>query len=285
MRLCLGLLAGVFCAAPVAAQPVEKIADGFRFTEGPAWSRDGFLVFSDIPANRLLKFVPGAGVTVYREASGGTNGNTYDREGRLYSCQGHERRVVRMAKDGAATVLAERFEGKRLNSPNDLVVRRDGHVYFTDPAFGRRFERDLDFHGVYHIAPDGRIEAIARPATRPNGIALSPDGRILYVADSDARLIRAYDLDAAGSAANERIVVSAIEGVPDGLRADEQGNLYLAAKQIYVFTPAGRPLRSIEIPQTPANLAFGGSDLATLYVTARSALYRVHVGIKGSLQY
>ena len=266
MRLCLGLLASVFCAAPVAAQPVEKIADGFRFTEGPAWSRDGFLVFSDIPANRLLKFVPGAGVTVYREASG-------------------ERRVVRMAKDGAATVLAERFEGKRLNSPNDLVVRRDGHVYFTDPAFGRRFERDLDFHGVYHIAPDGRIEAIARPATRPNGIALSPDGRILYVADSDARLIRAYDLDAAGSAANERIVVSAIEGVPDGLRADEQGNLYLAAKQIYVFTPAGRPLRSIEIPQTPANLAFGGSDPATLYVTARSALYRVHVGIKGSLQY
>ena len=288
-RLWQSVIASLICLLlPVsaAAQPVEKIAGGFGFTEGPVWSRDGFLIFSDIPANRLHRFTPGAGISVLAEATGGTNGNAYDAEGRLYSCQSSARRVVRRERDGTITVLAERFEGRRLNAPNDLVVRRDGHLYFTDPAFGRSSNRrELDFFGVYHLAPDGRLEAVARRETRPNGIALSPDGRVLYVADSDAKSIRAYDLDAAGRASGERTVVTNIEGVPDGLRTDAAGMLWLAARQVVAFSPDGRKIAEIAVPETPANLAFGEADLRTLFVTARTGLYRLRVTAPGALSY
>jgi gluconolactonase len=291
MRVLAALLGVVLCSAPALAQslataPVEKIAGGFRFTEGPAWSREGFLVFSDIQGDRLHRFTPGVGVSVIADNVGHPNGNTFDADGRLYTCQGLNRRVVRTTRDGRMEVLADRFEGKRFNAPNDIVVRRDGQVYFTDPSFGRRTQqRELDFHGVYHLAADGRLEAVARWTTRPNGVALSPDGRVLYVADSDARLVRAYDLDAAGRAGNERVVVEGITGVPDGLRIDVQGNLYVAAREVYAFAPTGRLLGVLALPETPANLAFGGSDLNTLFVTARTGLYRVSLGVRGALQY
>ncbi len=158
-----------------------------HFAEGPVWSYDGFLLFSDTVVDKLLKVTPGSGDEVFAERAGGAIGNAYDTEGRLYTCEFRERRVTRTLKNGKIEVLAARFEGKRFNAPNDIVVRRDGHVYFTDPAFGAQQDtREIDFYGVYHITPKGELEVIAKWKTRPNGIALSPNGRTLYVSDSDA---------------------------------------------------------------------------------------------------
>src|SRR2546430_1845573 len=193
------------------------------------WSRDGFLIFSDYSKDRLYKIVPGKTPEVYREDSHGANGNAMDRQGRLYSCEYKSRRVTRTGRSGKIEVLADKFEGKRFNAPNDIVVRRDGHVYFTDPLFTPLDQRDIDFYGVYHVTPTGEIEAIARLQTRPNGIALSPDGKILYVANTDEKNIRAYDVDDRGRASHERIAVADLPGGPDGMRVDVKGNLYIAA--------------------------------------------------------
>jgi gluconolactonase len=268
---------------------VEKIATGLQFTEGPAWSglssKDGFLLFSDCVDNKLHKFVPGAGVSDYAQIPGGPSGNTFDQQGRLYTCEFHSRRVTRTSKKGVE-VLASKFEGKRLNAPNDIVVRRDGHIFFTDPAFGDQQDtRELDFFGVFHITPKGDLEALAKWKTRPNGIALSPNGRVLYVSDSDARQIRAYDLDHTGAASHERVFAGQIPGVPDGLRTDEKGNVYVAAKFIYAYSEDGKPIGHIELGETPSNLTFGDPDLESLYVTARSLVYRIRLGVKGALQY
>ncbi|MCS6951410.1 MAG: SMP-30/gluconolactonase/LRE family protein [Bryobacterales bacterium] len=280
------LVATVVAAQDFSDIKIEKVATGYAFTEGPVWSRDGYLLFSDIPNNRILQYTPGKGVVVFRENSNGANGNTFDARGRLYSCESRTRRVIRTDKKGNVEVLAERWEGKRLNAPNDIVVRRDGHIYFTDPAFGQQAEtRELDFYGVYHISPKGEMELVAKPAGRPNGIALSPDGRILYVANSDERNVRAYDLDRNGKASNERIVVSGIDGVPDGIRVDEKGNLYVTAKALSVYSPEGKLLATIELPETPANCAFGDPDFMTLYVTARTSLYRIRLNVRGAVQY
>jgi gluconolactonase len=223
---------------------------------------------------------------VFRDHSNGANGNTFDAKGRLYTCESRTRRVIRTDRKGNVEVLAERWEGKRLNAPNDIVVRRDGHIYFTDPAFGAQAEtRELDFYGVYHISPKGEMELIAKPAGRPNGIALSPDGRILYVANSDERNVRAYDLDRNGKASNERVIVSGIDGVPDGIRVDENGNIYVTAKGLAVYSPDGKLLATIELPETPANCAFGDPDFMTLYVTARTSLYRIRLNVRGAVQY
>ena len=264
---------------------VEKVVAGLTFTEGPAWSKDGFLYFSDIPANRILQFVPGKGLVEFRKNSNGANGNALDALGRLYTCEGHARRVTRTDRKGKIEVLAERYQGKRLNSPNDIAVRKDGNLYFTDPAFGSSDDkRELDFYGVFRVTPKGVLELVAKPKGRPNGIALSPNGRILYVSNSDERNIRAYDLDHNGEASNERVFVSGIEGVPGGLRTDEKGNLYLAAKKIFVYYPDGKPSGEILLAETPSNLAFGDADLQSLYVTARGSVYRIRLEVKGSGQ-
>lgn len=278
-------------AAALAAQDfsnlrIERVAVGHKFTEGPVWSREGYLLFSDIPQDLIVQWTPGKGTSNFRTQSNGANGNTFDTQGRLYSCESRTRRVVRTDRKGRLEVLAERYQGKRLNAPNDIVVRRDGHVYFTDPAFGAQADqRELDFYGVYHITPKGELELIARPAGRPNGIALSPDGKILYVANSDERNVRAYDLDRQGRASNERVVVSGIDGVPDGMKVDEKGNLYIAARQIAVYTPEGKLLGEIQIPETPSNCAFGDPDFGALYVTARTSVYRIRLNVKGAVQY
>jgi sugar lactone lactonase YvrE len=265
---------------------MERVATGFQFTEGPAWSREGFLLFSDIPNNNVIKYVPGQKTTVFRENSNGANGNVFDAQGRLYSCESRTRRVVRMDKKGGMQVLAEKWEGKRLNAPNDIVVRKDGHAYFTDPAFGNQADtRDLDFYGVYHITPKGELSLIAKPAGRPNGIAFSPNGRVLYVANSDEHNVRAYDVDRNGDAANERVVISGIEGVPDGIRVDEKGNVYVAATGIAIYDPHGKLIETIGMAETPANCTFGDSDFNTLYITARTSLYRIRRNVKGALQY
>lgn len=266
---------------------VETIVKDAHYAEGPVWSLDGFLLFSDTVTDRIEKWAPGKGVSEYASRPGGASGNAYDQDGRLYTCEFRERRVTRTAKNGKTEVLASRFEGKRLNAPSDIVVRRDGNVYFTDPAFGNQQDaRELDFYGVYRIKTNGELEAVARWKTRPNGITVSPNGRLLYVADSDARLIRMYDLAGSGAASNERVFADKIEGVPGGLRTDAKGNVFVAAKGLRVYSPRGEVLRDIQLAQTPSNLAFGDKDFSTLYVTARSAVYRLSGGgMKGAPQY
>jgi gluconolactonase len=281
----------VFYAAAVSAQDftdlrVERMVHGVTFAEGPVWSRDGFLIFSDIPNNKILQYKPGDAPGTFRANSNGANGNTFDVQGRLYTCESHARRVTRTDKKGKIEVLAERFQGKRLNAPNDIVVRRDGQIYFTDPAFGNQQDmRELDFYGVYHLSHRGDLEVLAKPKGRPNGIAISPNGKILYVTNSDERNVRAYDLAGNGTASNERVLVSNIEGVPDGIRVDEKGNLYVAASKLEVYTPEGKPLGSITLLETPSNCAFGDGDFGSLFITARASLYRVRLNVKGSVQY
>lgn len=272
---------------PLSAQDfsqlqVEEVATGFKGGEGSVWSREGFLLFSDYSEDRIYKYIPGKAPEVYREGSNGANGNTMDRQGRLYSCEYKARRVTRTDRKGRIEVLVDRFEGKRFNAPNDIVVRRDGHVYFTDPLYAPLDVRDLDFYGVYHVTPKGRIEAIARMQTRPNGVTLSPDGKILYVGNE--RKILAYDLNRNGQASNERVIIADLQGGPDGIRTDAKGNLYLTSGGIAVYSPAGQLLGRITLPDGARNLAFGDKDLRTLYIIGNS-LYRVRVPIPGSIQY
>jgi gluconolactonase len=263
---------------------VEPVANGFPGGEGPVWSRQGFLIFSDYSRDRLYKIVPGTAPEVYREDSHGANGNTMDRQGRLYSCEYKSRRVTRTGPEGRIEVLAEKFEGKRFNAPNDIVVRRDGHVFFTDPLFTPLAERDMDFYGVFHVTPKGEIEAIARMKTRPNGIALSPDGKILYVAMTDDRKILAYDLDPNGRTSNQRTVIADLPGGPDGMRTDAKGNLFIAASGVQVYSPDGKLLGKISPPVNPRNLAFGDRDLRTLYMVGNS-IFKVRLETPGSVQY
>jgi len=283
------VLVFMFAVLTVAAQDfahlqVEEVATGFPGGEGPVWSRAGFLLFSDYDKDRIYKYVPGKAPEVFREDSHGANGNTMDRQGRLYTCEYRSRRVTRTDRAGKIEVLAERFDGKRFNAPNDIVVRRDGHIYFSDPLFTPLDHRDLDFYGVYHMTPKGKLEAIARLQTRPNGVTLSPDGRILYVANSDEKNIRGYDLDRRGNASHERIVVPSLPAGPDGIRTDVKGNLYIAARGVLVYSPQGKLLGKIEPAVSPRNLAFGGDDLRTLYMIG-NALFRVRLDIAGSVQY
>jgi gluconolactonase len=273
---------------PVASSfaGIERLATDFGFVEGPVWSKDGFLIFSDIYNSRIMKLAVPDNPAIYRNYTNSANGNTLDAEGRLYSCERDGRRVTRMEKDGRLTVVASEWQGKRLNSPNDIAVRRDGHIYFSDPASKAVLElQEIGFNGVYHVTPQGAISLITSKMKRPNGVAISPGGRTLYVADSEERKILAYDLDANGNASRERVFVSGIEGTPDGFRVAENGNLYIACKGIAVYTPLGKLIRMIEFPETPANCAFGDKDLLTLYVTARTSVYRMRIPDRGSLQY
>jgi gluconolactonase len=263
---------------------VEPVAEGFPGGEGPVWSRQGFLIFSDYSRDRLYKCVPGKPPEVYREDSHGANGNTMDRQGRLYSCEYKARRVTRTDRQGRIEVLVDKFEGKRFNAPNDIVVRRDGHVYFSDPLFTPLDQRDLDFYGVFHVTPKGQIEAIARMKTRPNGVTLSPDGKTLYVANTDERNIRAYTLDRNGKASGERIAIPDLPAGPDGIRTDVKGNLYITARGVVVYSPEGKLLGKIAPPVNPRNLTFGDRDLRTLYMVGNS-IFRARLDVAGSVQY
>ena len=283
--------AALFIAAVASGQTpqqytVEVVANGMRFADGPVWSLDDFLLFSDTVTDKQHRFTPGKGVSDSGSHPGGTAGNAYDDKGNLYTCEFRERRVTRTAKNGKAEVIAARFEGKRLNAPNDVVVRRDGNVYFTDPAFGNQEDtRELDFYGVFRVTTRGQVDAVARWKTRPNGLALSPNGRTLYVSDSDGQSIHAFDLDRTGVASNDRVAVSKIPGVPAGLRTDEMGNIYVAAKDVFIYSPQGELLRTLQVGETPSNLAFGDPDFSALYVTARTSVYRIKLGVKGAVPY
>jgi gluconolactonase len=280
------LLANAALAQNFSNILVETVARDLHYAEGPVWSLDGFLLFSDTTTDQLKKWTPGKGLADFASRAGGAAGNAYDDQGRLYTCEFRDRRVTRTSKNGKIDVIAAKFEGKRLNAPSDIVVRRDGNVYFTDPAFGNQQDsRELDFYGIFRIRPGGEMEAISRWKTRPNGIALSPTGRLLYVSDSDARLVRVYDLASNGAASNERVFVAKVDGVPGGIRTDEKGNVYIAAKHLFAYSSRGDLLKEIQFAQTPSNLAWGDPDFSGLFITARTAIYRIRLGVKGALPY
>ncbi|MEP7361885.1 MAG: SMP-30/gluconolactonase/LRE family protein [Acidobacteriota bacterium] len=276
---------GCLWAEDYSVLKVEPVESGFPGAEGPVWSRQGYLLFSDFETNTIHRYEPGKKVGVFRSNSNGANGNTFDRKGRLYTCEYRSRRVTRTSKSGKIEVLAEAWEGKRFNAPNDIIVRRDGNVYFTDPLFTPLEKRDLDFYGVYRMTPKGKLELVAKPTGRPNGIAVSPDGTVLYVANSDERNIRAYDLDKNGTASNERVLIPKLPSGPDGMKVDAKGNLFITGRAISVYSPQGVMLGSIALPEGARNCAFGDPDLKTLYITGQKTLYRVRLETPGALQY
>ncbi len=266
---------------------VEKIAEGFKFTEGPLWHPDGFLLFSDIPANTIYQWKPGEQARVFRHSSGNANGNTFDNTGRLISGEHGNRRVSRTEKNGKVVTIASKYQGKRLNSPNDLVVKSDGSIYFTDPPYGIKSEdEELGFYGVYRLTRDGKLTLLVKDFVRPNGIAFSPDESKLYINDSDQGHIRVFDVKADGTLNNGRIFAEqkdkTKEGVPDGMKVDVKGNVYSTGPGgIWIFSPTGGLLGVIEVPEAPANLAWGGQDYKTLYITAKKSVYRIRLKVPG----
>ena len=269
---------------------LEKIAGGFQFTEGPIWVPEGYLLFSDIPASTIHKWTPGTtGTEIFRTPSGPSNGLTLDREGRLLTCE-LACRISRTEETGDVVTLAERYRGKRLNSPNDIVVKSDGGVYFTDPAYGLRrtgLPKELEFNGVFRIELDGDLTLLDDTFEGPNGLAFSPDESILYVDDSARGHIRAFDVETDGTISNGRIFAELKgpeEGVPDGIKVDVQGNIYCTGPGgIWVLDETGEKRVILEFPETPANLAWGDDDLKTMYVTARTGVYSVRTQISGAL--
>jgi gluconolactonase len=263
--------------------PIKKVAGDFKFTEGPVWvAAKGQLFFSDIPANRIVRYKDGKCET-FRTPSGHSNGLTFDKQGRLIACEHGPRRVTRTEADGKITVLAERYERKRLNSPNDVVVRSDGAIYFTDPPFGvKREERELDFQGVYRISPDGKtLTLAAKDFLMPNGLASSPDEKILYVNDTGRGHIRAFDVAADGTLTKGRVFASRTPGA-DGMKVDTQGNVFCTSTTgVMVFDRTGKHLGTFSVPEQPANCAFGDADWKSLYMTSRTGLYRVRLTVPG----
>ena len=264
----------------------EQLATGFQFTEGPVWQTDGSLLFSDIPANRTYRWSAETGAVVWREPTGNANGLTLDREGCLLACEHSGRRVSRIAADGSVSAVADQYEGKRLNSPNDVVVKSDGAVYFTDPTYGiEPHEKEQPHSGVYRVSPVGDIQLLAADFERPKGLAFSPDESILYVDDSYHRHVRAFDVRADGTLSNSRVIADMDHpqpGSPDGIKVDVEGHLYVAgATGVWVFEADGTLLGVIVTPERPANCAWGDEDRLSLYITARASLYRFRVKVPG----
>lgn len=291
-----------FAKYRLALASVERIAHGFRWAEGPVWFGDArFLLWSDIPNNRIMKWEEETGaVSVFRRPSGFANGNTRDRQGRLVTCEHGGRRVSRTEYDGTITVLADRFEGKPLNSPNDLVVKSDGSVWFTDPPFGllSHYEGTVARPelptNVYRVdGATGALTVVAEGIDCPNGLAFSPDESILYVVESRSvpRNILAYDVvDRGRGLANRRILISAGPGTPDGFRCDVDGNLWCgwgmgdpALDGVAIFNPDGRLIGRIDLPERCANVCFGGTYRNRLFMAAGKSVYALYVNAQGAL--
>lgn len=264
----------------------QKVASALKFADGLAWSRSGYLAVADVRKKTIIRLGGSAEPQELIVNDGGASGLAFDVQGRLSVCESEARRVTRSDLKGKTETLADSFEGKKLNGPNDVVVRRDGHIYFTDPAFGNATDRrELSYYGIYHIGLKGEFEAIARWQTRPNGIALAADGRTLYVTDSDRHAVVAFDVGRNGEAEKPRDVVRNISGVPGGIRTDVDGRLYVAAKGIAVYTAAGKLERTLIDSNNCTNCTFGEADLEYLFVSSRSDIYRIKMGVKGALQY
>jgi gluconolactonase len=298
---------------------LEKVATGFTWTEGPVWVQPGYLMFADIPSNSIRKWTRGEGVSIFVQPSGyqgaapyggpepGSNGMTLDRAGRL-TVAGHAQqnvwRLERIDSKAPITILADTYQGKRLNSPNDLVYKSDGSLYFTDPPYGLRTQKDddpakqLQVNGVYRIpgAADqkpgtepsrAQLQLLIKELPRPNGIVFSPDEKYLYVNNSEPQKIWVrYAVRADGTLADGTLFCDATSdtrpGAPDGMKVDQQGNLYSAGPGgVWIFSPAGKHLGTIDFPEKVANLAWGGTDYKTLYVTASSSIYRISLAVPG----
>ena len=271
----------------LATTEAERLATGFGFTEGPLWHPDGFYYFVDIRKSTLHRIAPGKAPEVVRDNTGEGNGTTLDLEGRLVICEGGNRRVTRWSGDGTSEVLMDRWEGKRLNRPNDVVCRSDGSIYFTDPGLRVPLaERELPSAGVYRITPGGQTSMVA-DCEYPNGLAFSPDERTLYVANTRwTQYIHAFELDGAGNMVRRRIFADMSsdepDGVPDGMKVDVEGRVYCTGPGgTWVFAPDGSRLGVIRTPEIPANLCFGGPDLRTIFFSARTSVYSMRVKTPG----
>jgi gluconolactonase len=267
---------------------LKKLAGGMKFVEGPVWIKreGGYLIFSNIPDEQLKKWSDKDGLTTFREHSHEANGNCTDREGRLVSCEGGARRVTLTEKDGSIRTLAETADGKKFNSPNDVVVKSDGSIWFSDPDYGLgQKPREAGGLYIYRLNPKtGDISAVVKDCDHPNGLCFSPDEKRLYVADSGApHLVRVYDVKRDGTVANGRVFCVIDQGVPDGIRCDAKGRLFSSAGDgVQIFDREGGLIAKILVPEVPANLCFGGADGKTLFITARTSLYAIPVLVKGA---
>jgi gluconolactonase len=286
---------------------MEQLAEGFEWSEGPVWIKDGgYLLFSDIPRNSVMKWKDGEGITLFMKPSGytgvvdygrepGSNGLTLDPQGRVVFCEHGDRRVSRLEKEGGKKTLVDNYQGKRLNSPNDVTFKSNGDMYFTDPPYGlpKNFDdprRELAFCGVYRLGKDGQVTLLTKEMTRPNGIAFSPDERTLYVAqsDPDAAIWRAFEVNSDGTLGKSRVFFDATawakagkKGLPDGMKVDQAGNLFATGPGgVHVFAADGTHLGTFDTDQPTANCAWG-DDGHTLYITANNYLVRVKLETKG----
>jgi len=270
---------------------LETVASGFGFTEGPMWDPAGFLYVSDETINKIFRVYPN-GKKEEVIALGDPDGNTFDRRHRLIDCASVLRAIISVTPDGKYKVLADRFEGKRLNSPNDVIVGPDGALYFTDPTLDlvAGEKQEIPFQGVFRLDDSGKLTLLTKELTQPNGLAFSPDGKKFYVDDSEQRNIRVYDVESDKTLSHGRIFGEEPggknDGVPDGIKVDKDGNLFVTGpKGIWVWDAKGSHLGTIEMPEQPANLTWGDKDYSTLYITATTSVYRLRVRTRGYIPY
>jgi gluconolactonase len=271
---------------------LETMATGFGFTEGPVWDRSGFLWVSDEELNKIFRVYPD-GHHEEMVALGDPDGSTFDHEHRLINTASVLRALIRLSKDGKSfTVLTDRYEGKKFNSPNDVVLGPDGAFYFTDPTLDlpKGEKQEIPFQGVYRLDATGKVTLLTKDLTQPNGLAFSPDGKRLYIDDTEKKNIRVYDFHPNGTISNGRIFGNeddgTKDGVPDGIRIDQNGNLFVVGPRgIWVWSPEGVHLGTIEVPEQPANLSWGGADNSTLYITATTSIYTIPTKTRGFVPY